>query len=80
MNNGYVFQIRQQAKDFANLTTNSDKNTFLNTQKEAFLTMSPEDKLEHFEAILHHQIKAKIQRVKCFCYLRQKFRIFKREI
>jgi anti-sigma28 factor (negative regulator of flagellin synthesis) len=64
MNNGYVFQIRQQAKDFANLTTNSDKNTFLNTQKEAFLTMSPEDKLEHFEAIQQRieELKQKIQK------------------
>lgn len=26
-------QIRQQAKDFANLTTDSDRKAFLNTQK-----------------------------------------------
>jgi hypothetical protein len=55
-------QINQQAKDIANLTTNSDKNTFLNTQKEAFLTMSSEDKLEHFKAIQQRteELKRKI--------------------
>jgi hypothetical protein len=59
-----LFQIRQQAKDFANLTTNSDKNTFLNTQKEAFLAMSPEEKLEHFKAIQQRteELKQRIQK------------------
>jgi hypothetical protein len=57
-------QIRQQAKDFANLTTDSDKNTFLNTQKEAFILMSPEEKLEHFRAIQQRtqELKQKIQK------------------
>jgi hypothetical protein len=57
-------QIRQQAKDFANLTTNSDKNTFLKTQKEAFLLMSPEEKLEHFKAIQQctEELKQRIQK------------------
>jgi hypothetical protein len=57
-------QIRQQAKDFANLTNNSDKNTFLNSQKEAFLSMSPEEKLEHFRAIQQRaeELKQKIQK------------------
>jgi hypothetical protein len=57
-------QIRQQAKDFANLTTDSDKNTFLNTQKEAFILMSPEEKLEHFRAIQQRtqELRQKIQK------------------
>ncbi len=57
-------QTRQQAKDFANLTNNSDKNTFLNSQKEAFLLMSPEEKLEHFRAIQQRteELKQKIQK------------------
>ncbi|MEY4540265.1 MAG: hypothetical protein RLZZ306_2022 [Bacteroidota bacterium] len=57
-------QIRQQAKDFANLTNNIDKNTFLNAQKEAFLLMSPEEKLEHFRAIQQRteELKQKMQK------------------
>lgn len=57
-------QIRQQAKNFANLTNNNDKNTFLNSQKEAFLLMSPEEKLEHFRAIQQRmeELKFKIQK------------------
>jgi hypothetical protein len=56
-------QIRQQAKYFVNLTTNSDKKNFLKTQKEAFLLMSPEEKLEHFKAIQQRteELKQKIQ-------------------
>jgi hypothetical protein len=57
-------QIRQQAKDFAILTNNNDKNTFLNSQKKAFLLMSPEDKLEHFKAIQQRteELKQKMQK------------------
>lgn len=57
-------QIRQQAKDFANLTTDNDRIAFLNTQKEAFLAMSPEEKLEHFRAIQQRtqELKQKIQK------------------
>jgi hypothetical protein len=57
-------QIRQQAKDFANLTTHKNKNSFLNSQKEALLLMSPEEKLEHFKAIQQRkeELKQKIQK------------------
>jgi hypothetical protein len=57
-------QIHQQAKDFANLTNNSDKKTFLNSQKEAFLLMSQEEKLEHFRAIQQRteELKQKMQK------------------
>lgn len=57
-------QIRQQAKDFANLTTDSDRKAFLNTQKEVFLAMNPEEKLEHFRAIQQRteELKQKIQK------------------
>ncbi len=57
-------QIHQQAKDFANLTNDSDRKAFLNTQKEAFLAMSPEEKLEHFRAIQQgtEELKQKIQK------------------
>jgi hypothetical protein len=57
-------QIHQQAKDFANLTTNSDKKTFLKTQKETFLLMSPEEKLGHFKAIQQRteELKQRIQK------------------
>ena len=57
-------QIRQQAKDFANLTKINDRNTFLNTQKEAFLAMSPKGKLEHFRAIQQRteELKQRIQK------------------
>jgi hypothetical protein len=55
-------QINQQAKDFTNLTTINDKNTFLNTQKETFLAMNSKEKLEHFKAIQQRteELKQKI--------------------
>ena len=57
-------QIRQQTKDFANLTTDNDRSNFLNTQREAFLAMSPEEKLEHFKAIQQRteELKQRIQK------------------
>ena len=57
-------QIRQQSKDFANLITNSNKKTFLNAQKEAFLLLSPEEKLEHFRTIQqrNEELKQKVQK------------------
>ena len=57
-------QIRQQAKDFANLTTDNDRSNFLNTQREVFLAMSPEEKLEHFKAIQQRteELKQSIQK------------------
>jgi hypothetical protein len=46
------------------LTTDSNKNTFLNAQKEAFLLMSTEEKLEHFKAIQQRteELKQKMQK------------------
>ena len=57
-------QIRQQTKDFANLTTDNDRSNFLNTQREVFLAMSPEEKLEHFKAIQQRteELKQSIQK------------------
>lgn len=59
-----ISQISQQAKDFANLTTKSDKKTFLEVQKKAFLLMGPEEKLEHFKAIQKRteELKQKMQK------------------
>ena len=59
-----TFHVSQQAKDFADLTNKKDKNTFLNSQKEAFLLMSSEEKLEHFRAIQQRteELKYKIQK------------------
>jgi hypothetical protein len=57
-------QISQQAKDFAKLTNNSEKNDFLKNQKEAFLSLSPEEKLAHFKAIQQRteELKERIQK------------------
>ena len=59
-----ISQIRQQAKDFANLITNSNKKAFLNDQKEAFLLMNPGEKLEHFKVIQQRtgELKNKMQK------------------
>jgi hypothetical protein len=55
-------QISQQAKDFAKLTTNSEKTDFLKNQKEAFLSLNSEEKLAHFQAIQQRteELKRKI--------------------
>jgi hypothetical protein len=57
-------QISQQAKGFAKLTNNSEKNDFLKNQKEAFLSLSPEEKLAHFKAIQQRteELKERIQK------------------
>jgi hypothetical protein len=57
--------IQQQAKDFANLTTDSNKKAFLNAQKEAFSLLSPEEKLEHFKAIQQRteELKNRMQNI-----------------
>jgi len=57
-------QISKQAKDFAKLTDNLAKNNFLKNQKEAFLSLNPEEKLAHFKAIQQRteELKEKIQK------------------
>ena len=57
-------QINQQAKDFAKLMNNSEKENFLKNQKEAFLLLNSEEKLAHFKAIQQRteELKMKIQK------------------
>ena len=57
-------QISQQAKDFAKLIDNSEKESFLKNQKEAFLLLNPEEKLAHFKAIQQRteELKMKIRK------------------
>lgn len=46
-----LFQIRQQAKDFANLTTDAERMAFIQAQQNAFTEFNPSEKLEHLNAI-----------------------------
>ena len=46
-----LFQIRQQAKDFANLTTDAERMAFIQAQQNAFTQFSPSEKMEHLDAI-----------------------------
>ncbi len=57
-------QIRQQAKDFASLTTEIERTNFLENQKMDFLSLSSEEKLIHFRAIEQRveELKQKLQR------------------
>ena len=54
-----LFQIRQQAKDFAKLTTDVERMAFIHTQQDVFTQFSPSEKLEHLNAI-----KQRIQELK----------------
>ena len=46
-----LFQIRQQAKDFAKLTTDTERMAFIQAQQDVFIQFSPSEKLEHLNAI-----------------------------
>ena len=46
-----LFQIRQQAKDFAKLTTDAERMAFIQAQQDVFTQLSPSEKLEHLNAI-----------------------------
>ena len=46
-----LFQIRQQAKDFASLTTDAERKAFIQAQQNTFTQFSPSEKLEHLNAI-----------------------------
>ena len=46
-----LFQIRQQAKDFAKLTTDAERIAFIQAQQDVFTQFSSSEKLEHLNAI-----------------------------
>ena len=59
-----ISQIRQQAREFASLTTDTEKKKFLESQKANFLTLNTTEKLTHFKAIEQRveELKLKLQR------------------
>ena len=46
-----LFQIRQQAKDFAKLTTDAERMAFIKNQQNVFDKLNASEKLEHLNAI-----------------------------
>ena len=46
-----LFQIRQQAKDFAKLTTDAERTAFIKNQQNVFDNLNASEKLEHLNAI-----------------------------